>query len=99
MPAVEAIPGRLRAISKEEWARALQPGTPALPWTGPQGQEVCSVMLVPVPECSEAATLVMMDIDGNTIDVRNDGPMYRTAEALGPRLGEVLLLPDPRSPR
>lgn len=95
MPAIDAIPGRLRAVSKEEWEGAVQPGTPALPWTGPQGEQVSGVMLVPVPECSQAATLVFMDTDGKTIDIRNDGPMYLTAKALGPQLGEVLLLPDP----
>ena len=39
-------------------------------------------------------TLVFMDAEGRTVDARNDGPMYKTAEALSPRLGEVLLLPD-----
>lgn len=83
-----------RQVSLEEWAAALQPGTPPLPWTGSQGQTIASFMLVPIPECSIGTTVVFMDADGHRVDVRNDGPLYRTAVALKPAVGTVVQIPD-----
>jgi hypothetical protein len=83
-----------RQLSLEDWAEAQLPGTPPLPWMGDQGQQIASFMLLPIPECSTGATVVFMDAQGATVDVRNDGPMYRMAEALNPPLGQLTLLPD-----
>jgi len=50
-------------------------------------------VLLPIPECISRATILFLDADGTAVDVCHDGPMYRTAEALKPKLGEVVLLP------
>ena len=98
MPSIDAVPGRFRTVTKEEWERALRPDTPALPWFGSQGQQIRGVMIMPVPECTQAETMLFLDADGNPADVRDRGPMYHAAAALKPRLGEVLLLPDSNGP-
>ena len=92
---VDYNPARFRILSKDEWTSALEAGAPRLPWTGSQGQQIRSFMLVPIPECSAGTTIVFMDAQGMMVDVRHDGTMYRTAEALNPLLGELTLLPDP----
>lgn len=90
----DELAARVRRVSMEEWKAAVQPGAPALPWTGAEGRKIRSFMLVPIPECCTRNTVVFLDADGKTIAVRCEGPMYRTAEALRPALGELVFLPD-----
>jgi|UPI000489D8DC hypothetical protein len=94
MSAVEYRPVRIRRVSLDEWATALQPDTPALPWAGACGQRIYSFILVPIPECSTGTTVVFLDALGKTIGIHDDGPMSRMAKALNPVLGELTFLPD-----
>jgi hypothetical protein len=93
MSAIAFRPALVRRITQDEWAAALQPGTPSLPWVGPRRQQIHGFVLLPIPECISRATILFLDADGTAVDVCHDGPMYRTAEALKPKLGEVVLLP------
>jgi hypothetical protein len=97
MSDVEVRLPRARQLSHDEWQSAIQPGTPALPWTGRRGRRICSFMLVPIPECNSRTTAVFMDAHGYVVDVLSSGPKYRTAEALNPALGELVLLPNSRA--
>jgi hypothetical protein len=97
MSDVEVRLPRARRLSHDEWKAAVQPGAPSLPWTDRRGRTIRSFMLVPIPECSSRTTAVFMDAKGDVIDVLNSGPKYRTAAALKPALGELVLLPKPRS--
>jgi hypothetical protein len=95
MALVEYKLPRVKKISQEDWAAALQPDTPDLPWTGPGGTKIVSFILAPVPECMDRTTIVFMDEAGNPVDIFDAGPMAQTVRALGPVLGEVTFLPDP----
>jgi hypothetical protein len=51
-------------------------------------------MLVPVPECT-GTSVIFFDAYGKPVEVGNDGPMYKTAAACRPVLGELTFLPEP----
>jgi hypothetical protein len=83
-----------RRLSPTEWAVAARPDTPALPWLSADGRRIVAFRLVPIPECPTGNTVMFLDAEGHTIEVRNDGPHFEAVQALGPRLGELTLLPD-----
>jgi len=83
-----------RRVTPDDWHAAVPPGTPPLPWRGPQGQEIQSIVLMPIPECANGATVLFLGADGKTVDVRNEGPMFRAVQSLRPAIGEQIFLPE-----
>jgi hypothetical protein len=58
------------------------------------GRRIAGFVLVPIPECPTGTTVAFLDAEGNTIEIRNDGPLFEMAKALRPKLAELTLLPE-----